>query len=96
MILVPRGCPGQTRGSEGTGRKGLAREGILVFWYPVPGSRVPGTRQLGARYGAIVVTGTESVDCCYRYVGSVVTSTESVELGYPQYRYFGAFGIPPM
>ena len=36
-----------------------------VFWYPVPGSRVPGTRQLGARYGGIVVTSTESVDFWY-------------------------------
>ena len=97
MILVPRACPGQTRGSEGTSPNGLAREGILIFWHPVPGSRVPGTRHLGARYGGIVVTSTESVDFWYRYVGSVVTSTEIcdfVEFGYPKYRYFGVFGTP--
>ena len=33
---------------------GLAREGILIFWYPDPGSRVPGSRPLVARFGGIV------------------------------------------
>ena len=71
-------------------------KGILISWYPVPGSRVPGTRQLGARYGGIVVTSTESVDFWYRYVGTVVTSTEIVDFGYPKYRDSGAFGTPKM
>ena len=62
---------------------GLAREGILIFWYPVPGSRVPGTRPLGARFGGIVVTSTENVDFWYRYVGPVATGTEIVDFGYP-------------
>ena len=55
--------------AQGTGPNGLAREGILIFWHPVPGSRVPGTRHLGARDGGIVVTSTESVAFWYRYMG---------------------------
>ena len=75
---------------------GLAREGILIFWYPVPGSRVLGTRPLGARFGGIVVTSTENVDFWYRYVGTVATGSESVDFGYPKYRDSGAFGTPKM
>jgi hypothetical protein len=90
------GAPGQRYLSQGTGPNGLAREGILIFWYPVPGSRVPCTRPRGARYGGIVVTSTENVDFWYRYVGPVATGTEIVDFGYPKYRYFGAFGTPKM
>ena len=75
---------------------GLAREGILIFWHPVPGSRVPGTRQLGARYGGLVGTRTESGAFWYRYVDTVVTSTEIVDFGYSKYRYFGALGTSKM
>ena len=78
----------------GSNASGLARESILIFWYPVPGSRVPGTRQLGARYGGIVVTSTESVDFWYRYVGTVATSTEIAILGTPNTDVF-AFLAPP-
>ena len=80
----------------GTSLNGLAREGILIFWYPGPGSRVPGTRHLGARYGGSVVTSTESVDVWYRYVDTVVTSSEIGDFGYPRYRYFDALGTPKM
>ena len=80
------GGPGQKELSEGTRPNGPAREGILIFWYPVPGSRIAGTRPLGARYGGIVVTSTESVDFWYRCVGTVVTSTEIVDFRYLKYR----------
>ena len=55
----------------------------MILWYPVPGSRVPGTRPLGARFGGIVVTSTENVDVWYRYVGTVATGNASVDFGYP-------------
>ena len=90
------GGPGQRYLTQGTTPNGIAREGILIFWYPVPGSRVPGTRPLGARFGGIVVTSTENVDVWYRYVGTVATGIEIVDFRYPKYRYFGAFGTPKM
>ena len=62
---------------------GLARESILIFWYPVRGSRVPGTRPLGDRFSGIVVTSAENVDFWYRYVSTMATGYESVESGYP-------------
>ena len=62
---------------------GLARESILIFWYPVRGSRVPGTRPLGDRFGGILVTSAENVDFWYRCVGTVATGYESVDSGYP-------------
>ena len=81
MILVARG-----KGTEARVLRelGLAREGILISWYPVPGSRVPCTRPLGARFGGIVVTSTKSVDFGYRYVGPVASGTEIVDFGYPK------------
>ena len=57
----------------------------------MPGSRVSGTRPLGVRFGAIVVSSGEEVDFWYRYVGLVASGAEIVDLGYPKYRYFGAF-----
>ena len=54
------GVPGQTRGTEGTGPNGLARERILISWQHGSGFlaawvRIPGAwvRQLGARFGGI-------------------------------------------
>ena len=70
----------------------MSQDPGLIFWYPVPGSRVPGTRPLGARFGGMVVTSIENVDFWYRYVGTVVTGAEIVDFGYPKYRDSGAFG----
>ena len=90
MILVSRG-----KGTEARVLPQIAsRAKVFDILVPGAGSRVPGTRQLGARYGGIVVTSTESVDFWYRYVGTVVTSTEIVDLGYPKYRDSYAFGTP--
>ena len=66
----------------------------MIFWYPVPGSRVLGTRPLGARFGGIVVTSTENVDVWYRYVGTVATGNEGVDFGYPNIDILVSLAFP--
>ena len=92
MILVSRG-----KGTEARVLAQMAsRAKVFNIFVPGAGSRVPGTRQLGARYGGIVATSTESVDFWYRCVGTVVTSTEIVDFRYPEYRDSSVFVTPKM
>ena len=90
MILVARGKKTEPRVLV----IWASRAKVLIFWYPVPGSRVSGTRPLGARFGGIVVTSTENINFWYRYVGTVATGIESVDCGYPNLDILVSLAVP--